>query len=139
MRENDLFCGNNPKLIEHNIIDFIVSLKRKGLGYFAIRNYVMTIISFYKINDIVLNTKKIGKFMPEYKRVKKDRAYTREEIHKMLQIADERMGVIILLLASSGMRLGAISPLKLRNLQDKEITVYENSKKNLKFKPKQKR
>jgi hypothetical protein len=59
--ESDLFCGNDPRLIERHIIDFIISLKERGLGYFAIRNYVVTVTSFYKINDIILNTTKIGK------------------------------------------------------------------------------
>lgn len=40
--------------------------------------------------------------MGEFKRVVKDRAYTVEEIHKALQIADQRMKVIILLLGSTG-------------------------------------
>lgn len=35
--------------------------------------------------------------MPEQKRVRKDRAYTHEEISKLLEVADERMRVIILL------------------------------------------
>ena len=61
MGEQDLFCGDNPRQIERHIIDFIISLKERGLGYFAIRNYVMAITSFYKINDIILNTTQIGK------------------------------------------------------------------------------
>lgn len=32
MGEQDLFCGDNPRKIERHIIDFIVSLKEKGLG-----------------------------------------------------------------------------------------------------------
>ena len=48
--------------------------------------------------------------MGEYKRVVKDRAYTVEEIHKALQIADQRMKVIILLMASTGCRIGSLSP-----------------------------
>ena len=49
--------------------------------------------------------------MPEPKRARKDRAYTHEEIGKMLEIADERMRAVILLLASTGMRIGAIPSL----------------------------
>jgi hypothetical protein len=39
-------------------------MKEQGNNYSAIRNYVRPVISFYKINDIILNTTKIGKFMP---------------------------------------------------------------------------
>ncbi|MGB5091117.1 MAG: hypothetical protein WBN72_09260, partial [Nitrososphaeraceae archaeon] len=35
----DIFCGNNPRLIEHKIIDFITDMKARGKGYSAIHNY----------------------------------------------------------------------------------------------------
>lgn len=70
--------------------------------------------------------------MPEHRKVKKDRGYTLEEIAKMLQFCDERTRVIVLLLASTGMRVGAIPELKLKHLEKMEndiykVTVYENS------------
>ena len=68
----------------------------------AIHNYVNMILAFYKISDIVLNTAKITKFMSEQRKVKKDRSYTHQEISKMLEFADERTRVIILVLASTG-------------------------------------
>jgi hypothetical protein len=39
-------------------------MKKEGKSYIAIKNYTTAIFSFYKINDIVLNTTKITKFMP---------------------------------------------------------------------------
>jgi integrase len=114
-------------LIEHKIIDFIVSLRDKGLGYSAISNYVKAIIAFYRINDFVLNTEKISKFIPEYRKMKKDRAYRHQEIHRLLDFADERLRVVIYILASTGIRIGALPLLRLRNLEDNKITVYENS------------
>ncbi len=125
---NDLLHERNPRLIERQIIDFINKMKREGKNWAAIHNYVATIMSFYKINDIVLNTTKIGRFMPEQRKVKNDRGYTHEEIGKMLEIADERMRVVILLLASTGMRIGAIPSLQIRNLQDNKIIVYQNAR-----------
>jgi integrase len=77
-------------------------LKEQGKQYSAIHNYVSAITAFYKINDIVLNVTKISKFMPEPKRARKDRAYTYEEIRKMLEIFDERMSAVIFLLVSTG-------------------------------------
>lgn len=128
MGENDLLCENNPRLVEEKIIEFIISLREKGLSHSAIRNYVFCVISFYKINDIMLNTTKISKFLPEYKKMKKDRAYKHEEIQKLLDIADERLRAVVLLLASTGMRIGAIPELRLRNLEDTKITIYEGTK-----------
>jgi integrase len=125
--ENPL-AEKDPRVITRQIIDFINKMKKEGKNWGAIHNYVSMILAFYKINDIVLNTSKISKFMPEMRKVKKDRGYTHEEISKMLEISDERTRVIILLLASTGMRIGAIPALRIRNLQDNKITVYENDK-----------
>jgi integrase len=127
MKSKDLFCENNPRLIERNIIDFILSLKNRGLGRSAISNYIKAIIAFYRINDFVLNTDKISKFIPEYRKIKKDRAYTHQEIHRLLDFADERLRVVIYILASSGIRIGALPSLRLRNLSDNKLVVYENS------------
>jgi intergrase/recombinase len=76
----------------------------------------------------MLNSHKINKFMPEPTNVNKDRAYTHEEISSLLDVADERMRVVPLLLASSGIRLGAIPTIKLRNLADNKLSVYENTR-----------
>ena len=54
------------------------------------------------------------------------------QIQKMLEKADQRGRVAILLMASTGMRVGAIPLLKIRNLERLEkyslykVTVYEN-------------
>lgn len=84
------------------------------------------------MNDVVLDTNKIHQYLPEFRKSKKDRAYRYEEIHRLLDVADERMRAIIFLLASTGMRIGAIPGLRLRNLEKVEsdydiykITVYE--------------
>ena len=46
----------------------------------------------------------------------KDRVYATEEIQQLLVKADERTRVVVLLLASTGMRIGAIPGLKLEHL-----------------------
>lgn len=63
--------------------------------------------------------------MPERRKVKVDRSHTYEEIGKMLEVADERMRAVILILASTGIRVGALPFIKLRNLKDNKLTVYE--------------
>jgi integrase len=128
MSDLDLFCENNPRLIEQKIIEYLVDMKNKGKGYSTIHNYAAAVLAFYKINDVALNINKINRFIPEQRKVKKDRAYTHEEISQVLEIADERMKVVILLMSSSGIRLGALPLLKLRNLDNQKLTVYENER-----------
>jgi integrase len=112
---------DQTKLIESQIIDFIVTLKNPPFNLsFATRStYMAAICTFYVMNDIVLNRKKIGKYLGEQGRAKKDRAYTIEEIRRLLEVcdeSDERQKVIVLLLASTGMRLGALCALKVQHL-----------------------
>jgi integrase len=124
----ELFFQYNPRVIEAKIIDFILFLKTQNKSYAAILNYLNAVKGYYKINDIVLNVNKISRFLPEQMKVNKDRAYTHEEISRMLDVADERMRVVIFVLASTGIRLGALSSIKLHNLRDNKMTIYENTK-----------
>lgn len=78
------------------------------MGFVAIRNYVAAVCKYYRMNDLILNTNKINQYLPEFRKSRKDRAYRYEEIHRLLDVADERTTAIILLLASSGMRVGGI-------------------------------
>jgi integrase len=142
---------HNPSKIEEQIIDWIVFLRTGGGGDPATNNnnfiaslrtrqlYLAAILAFYEINDVVLRKKKIAKFLGSeeegtIKKHKKDRAYTTEEIRKLLDHADIRSKVIVLLLATTGMRLGALSELKLKHLKKipeyniYQVTVYENTK-----------
>ena len=122
---------SNPNKIEQKIIDFVISMKEQSKSFSAIHNYVSAVIKFYTINDVLLNSGKIYRFMPDKKKSNRDRAYTHEEIHKLLDIADERMRTVILLLSSTGMRIGAIPDLRLRSLEKVgfdnlyKITIYE--------------
>lgn len=76
---------------------------------------------FYDYNEIELKWKKIKSYIGKSKsrryNGKKDRPYTSIEILKMLEKADERERVVILLMASTGMRVGALPCLRIRNLE----------------------
>jgi len=38
MGEKDLYCGNNPQLIEWKIIEYLVNMKANGKRYSTIHN-----------------------------------------------------------------------------------------------------
>jgi integrase len=134
--EKFLYGSMDPREVEEHIINLVISMKKDGKGFAAIHNYISAICKFYKVIEVILNTDKINQYLPEFRKSKKTRAYTHEEIQRLLEIADERMRCIILLLASSGMRVGAIPDLRLRNIEKVSIesgfeihklTVYENT------------
>ena len=69
------------------------------------------------MNDVLLNKVNDNKYKGEFRKVRKDRTQTREEIHKLLDIAGLRMKVCILLMASAGLRVGSIPSIKIKHLE----------------------
>jgi integrase len=126
---SDLLDTTDNKQVESQIINFIITMREQGKSLQAIKNYISPLVSFYRINDITVNSKKINRFMPPRVRIKNNRGYTHEEIQKMLSIADERMKAVILILLSGGMRIGSICDLHLRNAEKCQgvykLTLYE--------------
>lgn len=88
--EELLINSNNPRLIESQIIDYIMTLRSDNLAYTTIQFLVAPVLTFYALNDVVLNKRKISRYFGEFRKVVKDRAYTAEEIYKALQTADQR-------------------------------------------------
>jgi integrase len=131
----DSILDLDPKLLQLNICDYIVFLKSRNLAPKSIAAYVAAIRKFLDMNDIItLNWKKIHSFEPEPEQRNEDRPYTHQEIAILLSKASPRDRAIILLMTSSGIRVGAIAcPLQLRDLQsiDKyhiyKITIYRKS------------
>ena len=88
-----LIDADQPRLIEARIIDFIVLLRGPphSLNRSTLNLYLAGILSFYAMNDVVLNKTKIGKYLGDRTRSHKDRAYTTEEIGRALNVCDERI------------------------------------------------
>jgi integrase len=129
--------------IKNMVIEYIVQLKKVAKQYVSkakrgeicvnsIKTYVMGIQSFLEFHEIALPWKKISRFYPP-EIANNLRAYTKEEIIKILSVADLRDRCIILLMISTGIRVGAVKSLKLKHLKKlKEeigiLTVYAESK-----------
>lgn len=115
------------------ITRYVMSLREMKLASNSIKSRLNPVFHFYEMNDVALNKKKIKMFKGEFIKKTRDRAYTHEEIRKILDVCDLRMKVVILLMASTGCRVGALPSLRLRNLQKVEneslykITIYEGS------------
>ncbi|MFZ0223851.1 MAG: hypothetical protein WAM42_19385 [Candidatus Nitrosopolaris sp.] len=117
------------------ILNYIIHLKkiakqsagkpRRGeLSVNSIKLYLNGVKSFLEFNEIALPWKKIAKFYPDDV-TNSYRSYTKEEIKKLLLVADPRDRCIILLMASSGIRVGAIQTLKVKSIKrlDREIGI----------------
>lgn len=124
------------KAIESNIIKYIVDMRQRNppISHSLRCIRLAAIKHFLVMNDVVLNWKKISLYLGEKTKVVKDRSYTTEEIESLLKsCTDERMRAVILLLASTGVRVGSIPSLTLKQLHKLEeyglyqVTIYENT------------
>jgi integrase len=123
----------DAKLIQARIISFVMSHREKGLSTSLIQLRLSALKHFYSSNDMTLNWDKIYSFIGQPTKKHKNRPYKRDEIARMLSVSMQRDRLIILLLTSTGMRVGAVTDLQLGHLKRIEkynlyqITVYEGS------------
>jgi len=133
-----------PKTIEYELLDIIYEMKEKqGLSYSTIHSTLASIVHFFEINDVSINKRKLNKFKGENIAKFEYRSYTHEEINTILSWVDERAKASVLLMASTGLRVGALPDIKLKHLRRwnisndnsgsgsgpyvYQITVYANS------------
>lgn len=73
------------------------------------------------MNDVILNWRKISKFIRSKKTSNEsngnDRAYAHEEIQEILKTADQRSRTAFLVLASTGIRIGALQSIRKQDLE----------------------
>ena len=134
LKDSDVLLQKTTKEIEQNLIKYIMHLKEFGLAPNTIYCACASVFSFYEMNDIDLRKRKIKKYIGELRKIHKGEAYTHPQISKLLNVAQERLKVIILLLSSTGMRIGALPSLKLKHLtkiQDYglyQLVIYDNTR-----------
>jgi integrase len=111
------------------ITKYLVSQKKSK----TYKNLILSSIKHAsEMNDIILNWKKLKKFINSEKSGNeingKDRAYTHEEIQKLTNFCEQRIKTAFLILASTGIRSGVLRSLRIRDLKKIDdiyrITVY---------------
>ena len=108
----------NIKAIQSRLIMYINGKKAEGLRAQTIGNHMTTVRHFYWINDIEgIKWDKVRYYLGEAIRAIDDKAYTHEQIGKILEFADYRLKTVILTQSSTGMRIGAIGGLKWGDLE----------------------
>ncbi|MEM2921812.1 MAG: tyrosine-type recombinase/integrase [Candidatus Bathyarchaeia archaeon] len=111
---------SDPRHLEKRLLDYAEALKVRAVGGSTIRQAMQAVKHLLVMNDLEssISWSKLSKLMPRARKAGLDRAPTKEEIRKLLEYADVRMKGLILLLASSGVRIGSIEHLKWKHLQE---------------------
>lgn len=89
-----------------------------------------------EMNDVILNWKKMKKFIKTEKTGNeangRDRGYTHQEIQTILDFCDQRIKNVFLLLTSTGIHAGALHSLRIGDLEKIDyvykVTVYSGDK-----------
>jgi integrase len=125
------------KVLQQKIIDYTIRMKKEGRSYSTQNNMLAALQKFAVVYDIPnINFKHIRQYMGENIANHQDRPYNKEELQKMIEISTPRMKAIILLMLSSGCRVGALPEMKVGDLKKHEkerlyqIRVYSSSKKD---------
>jgi integrase len=108
----------DPRWAERLIIDYVEARKQTvtGATIITVRDALK---HFYEMNDYYngINWPKIVKMMPKTRKVGSDRAPTVDEVRRMVESADLRLRCAILLLSSTGIRVGAVDTLTWGDVQ----------------------
>jgi integrase len=105
-----------PKALQENLIDWIKVMKNDKLAPLSIRLKLAAVKHFCVMNDVILNWPKVMKFVGSSRIMTKDRIYTKAELQRILDKCDERKRVMILMLISTGIRIGALPFIKIKHL-----------------------
>jgi integrase len=115
-----------PRTLEAMIIGYVEKMRDEGKAHQTIKLHCAAIFRFFRLNDITVNQRKISLFVPPNESTHSDKAYTVGQITQIWEASDRRTKLIVLLMASTGMRLGAIPELRVGHLTPiPEYNLYQ--------------
>lgn len=131
IHDRQVLLDFSPKVIKQIIIDYIRYLsEEREIRRDSIKTQIAPIIHFFRINndDFNLRMDNFNLHLPPDESIPdEDRPYTTEEIAQVIRVCggDPRTRVAILLLCSSGMRMGALHSMQIGDLSE---VVFQNLK-----------
>ena len=134
LRDYNSLALMDAKMLQTMIEDYVMEKKSKNLARSTIKTPLSALELFCDTNDLMLNWKKTRRLLPPQKKKSGRRAYTTEQVRKILEFTpDLRNKAIIHFVAASGVRIGALPELQIRSVDDmpggcKSIIIYEGEK-----------
>jgi integrase len=110
--------------LENRIRNYIIYLRHdRRLAPGTVSGYISPIAHFYEMNGLTLHWKRLKKFQAKNYSVVEDKPYSHEQIKTLVDAAPLRDKCMILLMSSAGLRRGALSYLRIKDLQ--KIDKYQ--------------
>jgi len=134
LRDYNSLATMDARMLQTMIEDYVMEKKSKNLARSTIRTPLSALELFCDTNDLMLNWKKTRRLLPPQKKKSGRKAYTTEQVRKILEFTpDLRNKAIIHFVAASGVRIGALPELQIRSVDDmpggcKSIIIYEGEK-----------
>ena len=120
----NLIKGKTNEEVEDIVFKFIIfqnkRIDNKEIGPGALKNYMKAIKLFFKMNRIHIMWDMVKTIIPPEQTASDDKIPTIEEIRKLIEYPDRRIKTIVLVMLSSGIRLGAWDYLKWKHV----IPIY---------------
>jgi len=121
--------------IRQKLIEYIIYIKKNAkrkaekpksgeISVNSIRTYLGGVQNYLSFHERLFNWKKLYSYLPE-KVTTKLRAYSKDEIKRLLEFADQRDRAIILIMASGGPRRGAFPSMRVGDVStiDDELGI----------------
>jgi len=130
LRDYNSLVSMDAKMLQTMIEDYVMEKKSKGHSRSTIKTPLSALELFCDTNDLVLNWKKMRRLLPPQKKKSGSKAYTTEQVRKILEFTpDVRNKAIIHFVAASGVRIGALPELQIKSVREmpngcKSIIVY---------------
>jgi len=132
LKDCDSILAVEQKKLVVMIEDYVIHLK-KQISPNTLPTYLFALKSFLEINDVNLNWKRIKRLYPAKVKLSGRKAWSNDDIKKMLEFApDIRAKSIIHFLSSTAARIGSLPDIKLKNVEEmpdncKSVFIYEGS------------
>ena len=133
IKDYDVLSQIEPKKLQAMIEDFIIYQKSHNKSASLIAGKLSSLKLFFSMNDVILNWDKMRKMLPEKTKPTGNVAYSTEQIQILLKnTANLEYRALINFLSASGVRIGCIEELKIKDLEDmpdgcKSVKVYADT------------
>ena len=124
LKDYDSLAAMDSKQLQVMVEDYVMDLKKR-VNPNSVPTYINPLQTFLDVNENEIKWKKIKRLFPAKIKTTGRKAYSREDIARMLDLEPkQRNRVIIHILASAGMRKGALHDLRIKHLKKMEHDCY---------------